>query len=88
MVDNYKIIKETVQKMIKKLYKAINDYLENIFHSPSTINRLIKYYQVGYCPSEPNKRYIYFNGKCIREFEIVLPDWDLIPSYMLRSNLE
>lgn len=74
--SKYRTIIRTYENIIKKLYSAINNYLQNILNAPSTINRVLKYYGIGFNPSEPNKRYIYFNGEVVKEFELVLPRYD------------
>jgi hypothetical protein len=75
--ENYRKIETLIAKINKamtKLYKAVNDYFENILNAPSTINRILKYYSIG-LPSDPsvNKRWIMFNGEIIVEYELVLP---------------
>ena len=87
MINNYDYIIETINNIIKKLYSLIEEYLQNIFNAPSTINRVLKYYAIGLNPSEPNKRYVYFMGLKVKEFELVLPEWDtLSKSQLLRLN--
>ena len=63
---------DIINNALKKIYKAINDYLENIINAPSTINRIIRYYAVG-LTDDPNKRYILFDGVIVREYELVMP---------------
>lgn len=77
MNENYKKIIETIDKIIKEFYSQIEKYLQNIFNAPSTINRIIKYYAIGF-PSDytSNKRYIMFGGMIIREYELVMPKYD------------
>ena len=74
MSNNYQVIIDTINQAYSKIYKAMNDYLENIINAPSTINRIFKYYAIG-LPSDPNiqKRWIMFNEKIVREYELVLP---------------
>ena len=38
------IVRPIVQDAQRKMYKDMNDYMENIFNAPSTINRIMKYY--------------------------------------------
>ena len=87
MINNYDYIIETINNIIKKLYSLVEEYLQNIFNAPSTINRVLRYYGIGFNPSEPNKRYVYFMGLKVKEFELVLPEWDtLSKSQLLRLN--
>lgn len=64
-----KIIKQAITEQ----YQQIEGYLFNIFDSPSTINRLLVYYEIGFDPKE-NKRYIMFNGVIVKEFKVNLPN--------------
>lgn len=76
---------EFLNNAIKETYKSINDYLEYIFKLPSTINRILVYYAIGFNPSEPNKRSIYYNGKCVRRYELEIPKIDLTFGYYKRG---
>ena len=64
---------QIIQEAIMEVYIQIEGYLFNIFDSPSTINRLLVYYEIGFDPKE-NKRYIMFNGVIVKEFEVNLPN--------------
>ena len=75
-INNYDYIIEIVNKMMKKLYSVIEEYLEYIFNAPSTVNKVITYYRIGYNPSEPHKEYIYFKDILVKEFELVLPKYN------------
>lgn len=87
MINNYDYIIETINNIIKKLYSLIEEYLQNIFNAPSTVNRVLTYYAIGLNPSKPNKRYVYFMGVKVKEFELVLPEWDtLSKGQLLRLN--
>ena len=70
MTGNYDIIINSIDKMFKTLYSAMNDYLENIFNTPSTINRIMKYYAIGIDDSKPLERYIMFGGTIVKVFKI------------------
>lgn len=72
MTENYKIVKNTIDKILRTWYSAMNDYLENIFNAPSTINRIMKYYTIGINDDKPLERYIMFNGAIVAIFEIKL----------------
>ena len=87
MINNYDYIIETINNIIKKLYSLVEEYLQNIFNAPSTINRVLRYYGIGFNPSEPNKRYIFFKGMVVKELELILPKYDfLTKGQLLRLN--
>lgn len=75
-MGNYDVVIETVNRILSELYEEMEKYLENIFNAPSTINRIMRYYAIGFNDNEPNKRYIMFGGTIVREYEIVLPKYD------------
>lgn len=57
--------------VITEVYTEMNIYFENILNSPSTINRVIKYYTVGVPDSSMIfKRYIMFNGVVVKIYFI------------------
>lgn len=72
MTGNYEVIVNTLDKIFTRLYSAMNDYFENIFNAPSTINRIIKYYAIGFDNDKPLERYIMFGGTIVAVFEIKL----------------
>ena len=72
MTGNYEVIMNTLDKIFTTLYSAMNDYFENIFNAPSTINRIMKYYAIGINNDKPLERYIMFGGKIVKVFEIKL----------------
>lgn len=72
MTENYEVIMNGIDKMFTKLYSAMNDYFENIFNAPSTINRVIKYYTIGFDNDKPLERYIMFGGMIVAVFELEL----------------
>lgn len=87
MINNYDYIIEKINNIIKELYSLVEEYLENIFNAPSTVNRVLRYYAVGFNPSVPNKRYIFFNGEMVKEFELILPKYDsLTKGQLLKLN--
>lgn len=65
---------QIIKDAIMEVYQQIEEYLLNIFNSPSTINRLLPYYAIGFDPTETNKKYIMFNGVIVKEFEVDLPN--------------
>ena len=64
---------QIIQEAITEVYKQIEEYLFNVFNSPSTINRIMRYYAIGFDSTVTNKRYIMFGGTIVKEFEIDLP---------------
>lgn len=70
--NNYNVIVETIDNILYELYSEMEKYMENIFNAPSTINKILTYYALGFNPAEPTKRFIMFGGKIIREYEIIL----------------
>lgn len=71
-MENYEVVINTIDRMFKTLYSAMNDYFENIFNSPSTINRIMKYYAIGIDNDKPLERYIMFGGMIVAVFELGL----------------
>lgn len=76
MTDNYDIIRKLTNATIRKMYKEMNDYLEYILKLPSTINRIMRYYAIGF-PSNPStlERYIMFCGIIVRKYVIEFPKY-------------
>ena len=73
---NYEVIIDTINDIFHKLYSLMNEYLEYIFNAPSTINRIMKYYAIGFDDNEPTKRYIMFGGTIVREYELIIPEYE------------
>lgn len=73
---NYEVIINTIDNIFHKLYSLMNEYLEYIFNAPSTINRIMKYYAIGFQDGEPTKRYIMFGGTIVREYELIMPEYE------------
>ena len=72
MTENYEVIMNTLDKMFTTVYSAMNDYLENIFNAPSTINRIMRYYAIGIDDNKPLERYIMFGGTIVAVYKIEL----------------
>ena len=72
MTENYDIVVKTLNILFTILYSTMNDYLENIFNAPSTINRIMKYYAIGFNVDKPLERYVMFRGKIVAVFKIEL----------------
>ena len=62
---------QIIEEAIMEDYLQIGGYLFNVFNRPSTINRLLPHYTIGF-DSGTNKRYIMFNGVIVKEFEVNL----------------
>ena len=86
MTENYEVIEEIIQDTLSKMYKEMNEYFENIINSPSTINRISKYYAIG-LPSDPtiHERYIMFGGTIVRKYVIENPKYDIFLQSRLRE---
>lgn len=58
-----------VDRFLQKHYSELEDYLENIFNSPSTINRLLTHYSIQY---DADHRYIQIviNDTVIKRVEL------------------
>lgn len=63
-----------IERMLKKKYMRVEKYLENILNSPSTINKVLTYYQVGFS-TDHTKMYIMFQDKIIRTYGISKEDY-------------
>ena len=74
-IDPFKTAIELLNAKIKHMYSLIEEYLQNIMNAPSTINRLLTYYHIGFDPAYPDKTYIMFGGKIIREYTLVKPSY-------------
>lgn len=59
-MNNYDLLIEKINKIFKIRNSLLNDYVENILNSPSTINKLIKYYHLTYYEDDPYKVSITF----------------------------
>lgn len=63
-----------IERMLQKKYKRVEKYLENILSSPSTINRILKYYQVGFS-TDHTEMYLMFQDKIIHTYGISKDDY-------------
>ena len=69
------IVRPIIQDAQKRMYKDMNNYMENILNSPSTINRIIQYYHHAK-KIDSDKEYIGFvNGdnniiEIVREYDL------------------
>lgn len=73
--NNYDVIREVINEILRKIYKSMNDYIEYVLNSPSTINRIFRYYAVG-LPDDPTvpERYIMFGGTIVRKYVFEMPE--------------
>ena len=74
MTEQFKVVSAFVERMIGKRAKNIEKYLENIINSASTINRIVKYYSIGYS-EDFSEMYILFQDKIIRSYGISKEDY-------------
>ena len=58
-----------IDRFLQKHYGELEDYLENIFNSPSTINKLLTHYSIQY---DTNHRYIQIviNDTVVKKVEL------------------
>ena len=86
MSDNYDVVRQTIDDVLSRIYKEMNDYFDYVLNLPSTINRVCRYYAIG-LPSDPtvNERYIMFGGTVVRTYEIVLSELDITLQKMRRE---
>lgn len=68
------LISTFVEQMIEKRNKNVEKYLENIINSASTINRIIKYYSIGYS-EDYSEMYLLFQDKIIQRYGISKEDY-------------
>lgn len=73
MIADYSIIIDAIKDMFEKYYMHINAYLEYIINAPSTINRIAKFYAIGFNPEKFNETYIMFNGRIVKTYVITVP---------------
>lgn len=73
---NHDIVRQMLQNAQKQMWGDMEDYLKNIINSPSTINRIMKYYYTGRMDNPDGKEYIVFvrnydeKVTIVREFDI------------------
>ena len=63
-----------IERMLKKKYMRVEKYLENILNSTSTINKILKYYQVGFS-TDHTKMYLMFHDNIIHTYGISKDDY-------------
>lgn len=69
------IVRPIIRDAQKRMYTDMNDYMENIFNAPSTINRIMKYYHRANIIGD-DKEYIGFVNSDNNIVEIV-QEYDL-----------
>lgn len=74
MTEQFRVASTFVEQMIEKRNKNIEKYLENIINSASTINRIIKYYSIGFS-EDYSEMYLLFQDKIIRRYGISKEDY-------------
>lgn len=83
-MDNYSVVIQTINELYKKFYQVIEEYFENIFNAPSTVNRIIKYYALGFVDDDFYNRYIMFGGQIVRTYSLDVPEFKEL---LIRSDL-
>ena len=74
MTEQLGVTSTFVERMIEKRNKNVEKYLENIINSASTINRIAKYYTIGYS-EDYSEMYLLFQDKIIRRYGISKEDY-------------
>ena len=74
MIEQFRVASTFVERMIEKRNKNVEKYLENIINSASTINRIAKYYTIGYS-EDYSEMYLLFQDKIIRRYGISKEDY-------------
>ena len=62
-MNNYKIISEYIKECTEIYYRMIEEDLKKIVNSPSTINKIIKYYKIAH--DNQDNHYLIFNNEII-----------------------
>ena len=74
MTEQLGVTSTFVERMIEKRNKNVEKYLENIINSASTINRIAKYYTIGYS-EDYSEMYLLFKDQIIRTYGISKEDY-------------
>ena len=74
MIPRLRIINRHAELMMRRRANQIEKYLENIFNSPSTINKVLSYYQIGYS-EDYSEMYLLFKDKIVRTYGISEEDY-------------
>ena len=69
----YTVIINAINNMYRTIYMHIETYLKYIVDAPSTINRIAKYYAIGFREGKSNEVYIMFNSKIVKIYTINIP---------------
>ena len=65
----FRVASMILEKQYLKKLARIEKHLEYVFNSPSTINRIIKYFKIG-CSKDKLTLYLLFNDEVVREYDI------------------
>ena len=68
------IIQMHTELMIRKRWNEMEKYLEHILNSPSTINKVLPYYGIGYS-EDLSEMYLLFKDKIVRRYGISDEDY-------------
>lgn len=74
MTEKFGLMSHFVEIMINDRRRHVEKYLENILNSSSTINRILKYYSIGYS-EDYSEMYLLFQDKIIRRYGISKDDY-------------
>ena len=65
----FRVASKILEKQYLKKLARIEKHLEYVFNSPSTVNRVIKYFRIGYS-TDGKTLYLLFGDKVVREYDI------------------
>lgn len=65
----FRVASTILEKQYLKKLARIEKHLEYVFNSPSTINRIIKYFRIGYS-TDGKTLYLLFGDEVVREYDI------------------
>ena len=68
------IIQMHTELMMRRRANQIEKYLENILNAPSTINKILSYYGIGYS-EDYSEMYLLFKDKIVRTYGISEEDY-------------
>ena len=66
-MDNISIVNNCIDNILREFYQMIENELEYIINSPSTVNSIIKYYKIT-IDADGNYYLVFNNAKIIKEW--------------------
>lgn len=77
-----------LDRIITSTYNSLENYLENIIHSPSTINRIATHYNIGFDPNHLETVYLMFENQVVQELELPVPPVEIVKKVLLNKRLK